>query len=183
MFSIYYLCCAVFPRFNPGVSLGPVNDWCNVGDSKYWLVPVNKGNSHWLCLFLDMKTKRYYVLDPLDTSMESNTFVWTTFGTLVRYLGERGVTSCQGPWDRKVFNQIPRQRNGYDCGVFLCMFLYSIYRGKGIPCIRPELCVRWYRQVIAHSIVHGCMTLSTTTIMDGIEPTVMNICRCRKERK
>jgi hypothetical protein len=90
------------------------------------IVPVNQSNMHWTVAVIDIKNKRLEYFDSLlgqdDECLEH----------LAQYLvdefkNKRGEDREEIlDWKRHYPKNIPRQRNGYDCGVFLSLFANSL---------------------------------------------------------
>jgi Plant transposon protein/Ulp1 protease family, C-terminal catalytic domain len=91
------------------------------------LIPINQGQVHWVCAVVSMKEKTISVLDSLggDGSKIQQ--------ALLRFLLDEHTQKKTTPLpDLEKWRLIPHQRstrqqtNGYDCGVFVCMFAIAI---------------------------------------------------------
>ena len=86
------------------------------------LIPINRENVHWALAFIDMRkrTVSYY-----DSLRGSGTDV---IKTLIRYLNDEHEAKKKAPLP-EIFTSAPapegltRQRNGVDCGVFVCAMM------------------------------------------------------------
>ena len=58
-------------------------------------------------------------------------------------------------WNVKLSNkhEIPQQKNGYDCGVFICMLMYEIVRG--LPLVLTQDNTTTFRLHIGQSLCNG----------------------------
>jgi len=87
------------------------------------LFPINIGKMHWICAAIFMKKKRIEIFDSMGSN--GNKYLRALF----RYIQDEHLDKKKTPlpnadsWEL-VSNQLdtPRQANGYDCGVFTCMF-------------------------------------------------------------
>jgi len=96
--------------------------------------PCNCGNTHWILIILSLKKKEAYAFDSLSKYDEvrlreiADTYLIPFCKTVLRR--KFGVTNLplyninleDGEWKYHDIN-CPRQLNGYDCGVFVCMFM------------------------------------------------------------
>ncbi|TPX78554.1 hypothetical protein CcCBS67573_g00139 [Chytriomyces confervae] len=86
----------------------------------YVIIPVHLG-MHWCCSVLNMKKKR---IEYYDSLLGGNP---TLFKIYRNYLQEESMDKKKIPFDFTGWSDycpkdIPRQENGFDCGVFTCMF-------------------------------------------------------------
>ncbi|XP_065338744.1 uncharacterized protein LOC135938758 isoform X1 [Cloeon dipterum] len=84
------------------------------------VIPIHLG-VHWCMSILDMKNKHAHYFDSMLTSNPS------VLTLLMKYLEEESVDKKKVPYDTSKWKliqekEIPVQHNGYDCGVFACMF-------------------------------------------------------------
>ncbi|KAG0288402.1 SUMO1 sentrin specific peptidase 1 [Linnemannia gamsii] len=100
----------------------------NIFAMEYLLVPIHCSGNHWTSAVIDMKRKRvsYY-----DSLLGNNPKV---FLILRDYLDMESRDKLKRPfdfdgWENECPKDIPRQRNGYDCGVFTCTFIEFKSRG------------------------------------------------------
>ncbi|XP_059472000.1 sentrin-specific protease-like isoform X2 [Neocloeon triangulifer] len=90
------------------------------------VIPIHLG-VHWCMSILDMKNKTAHYFDSMLTS---NPAVLTL---LLKYLEDESLDKKKARYDTsswKVVQEkdIPQQHNGYDCGVFACMFAEAASR-------------------------------------------------------
>ncbi|KAG0273959.1 SUMO1 sentrin specific peptidase 1 [Linnemannia exigua] len=95
----------------------------------YVLIPIHCSGNHWTSAVIDMKRKRisYY-----DSLLGNNP---KCFLMLREYLDKESQDKRSKPfnfegWENDCPKDIPRQRNGYDCGVFTCTFIEFKSRGS-----------------------------------------------------
>ena len=93
------------------------------------VLPVHLG-SHWCCAAINFKKKRIEYYDSLHGNNP------TAFRLLRAYLEEESMDKLKKPFDLNGWTDyspkdIPAQQNGYDCGVFTCM--YAEYTSRQEP--------------------------------------------------
>eukprot|EP00977_Amphora_coffeiformis_P004177 scaffold848_cov120-Amphora_coffeaeformis.AAC.5 len=93
-------------------------------------VPVNKNNVHWALLVIDMEKQEITGYDSLGWSCRKY------LKNLNKYLEEEHMVkkgkSLPKGWkitDTTIDKNLPRQDNGFDCGVFVCMYAYYLSMG------------------------------------------------------
>ncbi|GJJ74528.1 sentrin-specific protease 1 [Entomortierella parvispora] len=94
----------------------------------YVLVPVHCSGNHWTTAVIDMKKKK---IEYLDSLMGNNP---KCFVLLRGYLESEHKDKKKTPfdfagWTDNSPKNIPKQRNGFDCGVFTCTFIECKSRG------------------------------------------------------
>jgi Ulp1 family protease len=57
------------------------------------------------------------------------------------------------PWDYKFAQDIPRQENTYDCGVFLCKYIEYLSRGEQITFTQQDM--NYFRLLITTELLEG----------------------------
>ncbi|PVZ97617.1 hypothetical protein BB558_006413 [Smittium angustum] len=92
----------------------------NLFEKDYVILPVHLGN-HWCCAVIDIKGKK---IEYFDSLLGDN---MTCLNILANYLSEESNSKLDTGFDVGEFRletpkAIPRQLNGYDCGVFACTF-------------------------------------------------------------
>lgn len=99
----------------------------------FLIFPRNITNTHWACVFVDMKRKIVWNLDSLGRSDP-------TFGNIIlrwlRHEHSDKKKSLLLTSDWKILGppeKLPQQNNSSDCGMFLCLYVYYLAHGK-IPC-------------------------------------------------
>ena len=101
----------------------------------YVLVPINLNKNHWSLVVLDLHAHCVLYLDSLrDTpSAEAVSAVRRWFEEAVRehYSAEQAAALGLSAWPVLMNEGMPRQRDGYNCGVFVVGYAHSL--GQGVP--------------------------------------------------
>ncbi|KAI9482462.1 hypothetical protein BX667DRAFT_494360 [Coemansia mojavensis] len=121
------------------------------------VIPVHLG-VHWCCAIIDFRSKHIAYYDALlgDNSK--------CLQLLMDYLKEESRDKCNqefddSGWTMTCDKQIPRQRNGYDCGVFAVMF--AEYAARDAPFrFSQDHCVLFRRKITYE--------IATKTLISGI---------------
>lgn len=117
----------------------------NLKNFKMIMVPINIEKSHWFLLCLDLVDDKFLVIDSMHSSLErANQFVGTFKKFFQDYLrsNKSGRMKCEDNldlWATEVPKIIPRQPNGFDCGLCLCLNMESLSRAPKVSEIRYEL--------------------------------------------
>lgn len=91
----------------------------NYRDFRAILFPLNVNKNHWILCCADTRTKILLVYDSLnDATPESYKGV---IQDILRYLNDLTLTK----WKLRVAD-CAKQTNGYDCGVFCCVFINAL---------------------------------------------------------
>lgn len=116
------------------------------------LFPVHVNNNHWALVVVDFrqKTIRYY-----DSMGNTNPKV---LDAIENYLKEESLSKLKKPFDIVPFKKqnvenIPRQDNGNDCGVFSCIFAEVISRNKQINFTQEN--IPYFRDRMIVEILEG----------------------------
>ena len=94
------------------------------------LLPINLGNSHWVCAAINMKRRRFEFYDSMGRMSSAIT------DTLRGYLEAEHVDKKKSEidlrdWEDYFDQRLPQQENGYDCGVFTSQFIECLSRKNG----------------------------------------------------
>ena len=119
-------------------------------------IPVNIGNAHWACLVIFIQERRIQFFDSLggdgmyymDAAMQYLKDEWKSKnpGQELPHLSE---------WKKvKTTIETPKQQNGFDCGVFTCMF--ADFLSMKYPLSFTQEHITQCRERIALSILQGC---------------------------
>ncbi len=117
-------------------------------------IPCHINNNHWTCAVIFIQRLTIYYLDPLPT--------YTTHGIprlLIKYLKDEWSTqrrtNCFNEFEWNVMqprgDEVPTQRNNYDCGVYVCMYAYYMSCNKKFDFHSSESNI--IRQRLAYSIM------------------------------
>jgi len=120
-----------------GINYTSVRRWSKKAEAgsifgmDFLFVPVNKAGFHWALLVVDMKQREIKAYDSNHDSCRKYLHL------LLHYLEADHMDKklCELPPDWKVIDttpNIPRQENGFDCGVFICMFAYYLSSGQAL---------------------------------------------------
>ncbi|KAF9581238.1 SUMO1 sentrin specific peptidase 1, partial [Lunasporangiospora selenospora] len=118
----------------------------NIFALDYVLIPIHCSGNHWTSAIIDNKNKRISYFDSLLGNNPK------CFLILRNYLEKESLDKRKEPfdiqgWENECPKDIPRQQNGYDCGVFTCFFIENKSRGldqfeftqKNMPYLRKKL--------------------------------------------
>ncbi|KAI8929794.1 hypothetical protein BC831DRAFT_442081 [Entophlyctis helioformis] len=115
----------------------------------YVIVPVHLG-AHWTCAAISLKHKRFEYYDSLHGDNE------LCLELLRSYIAQESVDKKKtamdlDEWEDYMPKDIPAQQNGFDCGVFTCMFMEHIAREAPFTFSQKHMPV--LRQRIAYEIL------------------------------
>mmetsp|Transcript_2270 Transcript_2270/g.6496 ORF Transcript_2270/g.6496 Transcript_2270/m.6496 type:complete len:543 (+) Transcript_2270:176-1804(+) len=116
--------------------------------------PINQGQMHWLCACAFIQEKRIEVYDSMGSS--GTKYLNCIFQYLQDdYKDKKGKPMPDvDDWELVTCSDdTPQQRNGYDCGVFTCMFIDFL--SKDCPLVFSQEHVNQCRERIALSILNG----------------------------
>jgi len=123
----------------------------NIFNLSRLLIPTNVNNNHWALLDIHFESKRIEYLDSLGNPSGN----YTTYA--FRYLKDEHLNKFNSPLpDSREWTLVdnnlntPRQENGYDCGVFVCLFAEALANGERPYFTRNE--IHYSRLWIAHAI-------------------------------
>ncbi|CEG79415.1 hypothetical protein RMATCC62417_13889 [Rhizopus microsporus] len=112
----------------------------------FLFVPINK-SYHWVLGVIDMKNKKISIYDSLHGKDDY------TLKLLLTYLEEEHLDKKKTPYDTSDWTlespqNIPKQGNAYDCGVFTCAFAERISRQKPLDFTQNDMNLIRRRMVI-----------------------------------
>ncbi|GBG63613.1 hypothetical protein CBR_g38924 [Chara braunii] len=112
----------------------------NIFDFDILIVPVNKQESHWTLLAVNIKEK---ALEYYDSFLRSRSdFCYRVFDAMCRYLEDERLdkkhpntdVDPSRPWRKRLMTEgIPQQEDAGSCGVFMCTFAELLARGYRPP--------------------------------------------------
>ena len=117
------------------------------------LIPIHLG-IHWCCAEINFKTRSIIYYDSLHNRNDK------CLKTLLNYLieehkdkkGSDGDSSFNfANWTLSCPTEIPCQQNGYDCGVFTCLFAEN--RSREIDFSFSQKQMKYYRDRISYEII------------------------------
>lgn len=109
-------------------------------------VPINK-SYHWVLGVIDMKNKKISIYDSLYGKDQR------TLDILLRYLEEEHLDKKKteydtSDWKTEAPNNIPKQENAYDCGVFTCIFAERLSRQAPLDFVQADMSLLRRKMVI-----------------------------------
>jgi hypothetical protein len=119
-------------------------------------IPVNMSNVHWACVAIFLQERRIQFYD----SMGGDGMYYMK--ALLQYLKDEWASMNNGQelpnsteWRLvSCTSDTPQQKNGFDCGVFTCMFADFLSMGRSLSFTQDH--VTRCRERIALSILQGC---------------------------
>jgi sentrin-specific protease 1 len=108
------------------------------------IIPVHQG-IHWTLVVMDLVDKKVYYYDSLqgnDPLLTEQLVRWI----VKEYANKRKVIMDEADWTTEVPENIPRQMNGCDCGVFMCK--YADYIAMGCPLLFRQCDIEYFRRRI-----------------------------------
>ena len=124
------------------------------------LIPINQGNEHWVLLEVDMSFWQIWFYDPsqlrargaIEMQMIAKFFTDLSF---VRQ--PRAARISADRWDRIPLENIPRQEDSCNCGVYVLTYAERLARGIPLdsiePSTLPKLRIRILSDILTASIV------------------------------
>lgn len=106
-----------------------VKKWKTVDifDHEKILIPFQKGR-HWKLAVIDFPSKKFIMYDSVGQRDDHSMKVIAIY-LHEQYKERLGVDMEAGEWSIDYPLDYPRQRNGFDCGVFVCAFASDILLG------------------------------------------------------
>ena len=115
--------------------------------------PINQDQMHWLCVVVFMVEKRIQVYDSIGPDGGQH-----YLDSIFQYLKDEHLDKKKCPlpdldqWELVTCTtNTPDQRNGFDCGVFLCMYIDLLL--LNLPLVFSQEHITKYRNRIALSIL------------------------------
>ena len=117
------------------------------------IIPIHCHGNHWTLALINFSRKRLEYFDPLFGSAGE------VLRNLRKYVQDESKDKSQKPYDMSEWREIahrdgmPRQQNGYDCGVFMCVTADYVSQGaildfsqKDMPLFRRRMAFQMVRQ-------------------------------------
>ena len=142
----------------------------NIFNMKYIICPINIYGNHWVLAVIDIEGKCIQWNDSLGGTD------WAKLNGLLAYVNDehKEMNGGQGMVELSEWKLIrctadtPRQRNNYDCGMYLCISCLFIL--NGYPLLYKQDHIDKCRTKIAFAILEGALPCSLLPpSMDGIE--------------
>lgn len=119
------------------------------------LIPIHLG-IHWCCAEINFKTRSIIYYDSLHNRNDKCLKVLLNYLT-EEYKDKKGSEGSSGfnfaDWTLSCPNDIPCQQNGYDCGVFACIFAEN--RSRESEFLFSQKQMKYYRDRISYEIITG----------------------------
>ncbi|XP_043276018.1 sentrin-specific protease-like [Venturia canescens] len=151
--KVYCMNTFFFPRLQSG-GYEAVRRWTKkikIFSFDLILVPIHLGN-HWCLATIDMKDSKIKYYDSLFG--ENIDCLTRLFDYITCKAAEEECTNWQPEmWNFVFKKKIPKQRNGYDCGVFVCLFAEHEAAEKRINFTQKD--TKEKRMEIAQAIANG----------------------------
>lgn len=106
------------------------------------LVPVHEA-SHWTLAVIDLARRRLQYYDSLGGSGKRCLQLLREW-VAQEHLSKRGAALNMASWKMETVHSAPKQRNGSDCGVFLCQYARGI--AAEVPLIFSQRQMPLFRQ-------------------------------------
>lgn len=112
-------------------------------------IPINSGNNHWSLIVIDVDNRKLFSFDSLGYSLKKER--GEMLGWVKAEHKAKRVKFDAKKWTSQS-KTVPLQQNGYDCGVFMCMFAAFLSNDKMITFSQRD--IPKMRMRIAWSILH-----------------------------
>lgn len=119
------------------------------------IIPISS-DAHWCLAVIYPKRREIKYFDSLGSCNADNETVLTKLANYIKSecLEQHGGELDMSRWIKKTVQEIPRQQNGHDCGVFVCAYAESIVRNR--PNFNfTQKHMPYFRNKIAYEIVTG----------------------------
>ncbi|CAH1733405.1 unnamed protein product [Aphis gossypii] len=141
---------------------------------KKLMFPINlKSISHWVLVCADLETKELKYLDSLHGY---NVNVLLKLFEYLRkiHMDRVGTPFCTNQWNLKRLDNtlVPKQSNGYDCGVFVCTFAKYLARGAKFNFAQTNM--QWFRNLITYEL-HKHKIVPVDVDGEEIESFIRNV--------
>jgi Ulp1 family protease len=98
----------------------------NVSRNSTIVLPFNSGNLHYSVIVVDCNRQIMYHFDSFANYTRIDRII-----ALMNCLGDKLTCSSSqlfpsATWEKKISQCCPQQNNGYDCGVYVCYFMFTI---------------------------------------------------------
>lgn len=94
-----------------------------------WILPLHLmlgKTGHWVLMVVDLKRQHLIYLDSLHHCPEPMLVKRILSLALIHAAKIPGKSTKYSDWKVYAPNDIPRQRGGYNCGIFVCVWIYMI---------------------------------------------------------
>ena len=152
--SFFYTKLALSPDF----SYSNVKNWKSIRNIDIFqldklVFPIHYETNHWILVLIELGQNKIHVYDSYHGA---HTEIFQEFRN---YLQLHHMHTKQGQqfritdWTNIDHSDIPKQTNGYDCGVFTLQYAHCIANDQHITCDQQETSL--LRQRISNEIIYG----------------------------
>jgi len=125
-------------------------------------IPININNRHWTLVVISFEEKQINYYDSMydNSGMDEMLHIYQY---LMDLDVENKYTGGQHDWKFEISskNRVPQQKNGYDCGAFVCMYCYFISNDSTLDF--NQSAVYPFRKKIANAIIENGRPVLTTS--------------------
>ncbi|KYR02792.1 hypothetical protein DLAC_00257 [Tieghemostelium lacteum] len=107
---------------------------------------INDNNEHWLGMLLNKEAKRLTILDPLQSNCYTR---WAN--ELLEYLKSLNVLESLDGYTIALDKSFKRQEDGFNCGIYLCNFIYCIFQDRMNMGFHKQSQVEMFRSLMKKS--------------------------------
>lgn len=125
----------------------------NIFEQEMVFIPINIGNAHWvlIVIFIILEKIEYY------DSTGGGGCATIYLNIILKYLEDEAKDKktsssfVKRNWNLVHRSDIPQQNNGYDCGVFVCIYALLTYMTKSFSFTQSDM--KLFRKSISLSIL------------------------------
>jgi Ulp1 family protease len=127
------------------------------------LIPVGK-HTHWYVIHVNIRQKVVNVYDSFQSLSNSKQTGLDFIKNILKWLNDEHMARFNGKkidnkkWKEVLYNKCPQQQNGFDCGIYACIFLDFTFHDESIKInsVTPTDATN-FRLKIAEAILKGCL--------------------------
>jgi sentrin-specific protease 1 len=107
--------------------------WKNVSNSfSNFIIPMHVDGNHWVLSHIDIGEKTITYYDSVKISLSKVKSLCESLADVFEFYMTQKLRVCNYKDWEYIIADTPRQRNNYDCGVFMCRFMLYLYRNRTI---------------------------------------------------
>jgi Ulp1 family protease len=146
---------------NSGYGFDKVKKWVkglDLAKHRYIFWLKNLGNIHWILVFADLKKQYIQILNSMGADPRAHTPI---LENVLRWLSDlKGYMALGSNWQIvDNMENVPRQHNGWDCGIYSLLFAFSVAKGAALSWITEE--------VVNRVRTYFCAQIWTELFRDG----------------
>jgi sentrin-specific protease 1 len=103
------------------------------------MAPIHQNSSHWWLLVYIHASRTFYCLDSQQDALMHREKIRLLSQFLREEHQRRYNETVPGKFEIKQVEGIPKQNNGYDCGVFVCQYAEHISRGAAFTFSQEDM--------------------------------------------